>query len=155
MNLNFALLEGTTHVPPVCNDRGHAGTLGTPAIMRVPEGRRAGDAPGTPGDEAVISRPHAGLPTRSAGAALMQCPRMYPSCPLFGNGHEPKEIKASPMSPLVPGPPGANAFDEDFDPEAFEERAAIMEFEGGLTRADAEVAARRCLSVSHIEAPTT
>jgi len=33
---------------------------------------------------------------------------------------------------------------EEFDREAFEERAAIMEFDGGMTRADAEAASLLC-----------
>lgn len=35
------------------------------------------------------------------------------------------------------------------DAEAFEERAAIMEFDGGLLRADAEAAARKCVDCKH------
>ena len=33
--------------------------------------------------------------------------------------------------------------------EAFKERAAIMEFDGGLSRAEAEVAARQCVDCEH------
>ena len=38
--------------------------------------------------------------------------------------------------------------------EAFEERAAIMEFDGGLSRAEAEVGAEACIrsGLQHIEA---
>lgn len=35
------------------------------------------------------------------------------------------------------------------DAAAYEERAAIMKFEGGLSRADAEVAARQCVDCEH------
>lgn len=42
-------------------------------------------------------------------------------------------------------PFGAGAHGSDDDREAFEERAAIMEFDGGMTRAEAERAATECL----------
>lgn len=42
------------------------------------------------------------------------------------------------MVPLMPGPHWSK---QDFKDE-FEERAAIMEFDGGMTRAEAEAAAR-------------
>lgn len=41
------------------------------------------------------------------------------------------------------------AAEREADREAFDERAAIMEFEGGLSRADAETAARRCVDCEH------
>lgn len=40
----------------------------------------------------------------------------------------------------------ANSAGPGIEPEAFEERAAIMEFEAGMTRADAEAAAAECLA---------
>jgi hypothetical protein len=55
---------------------------------------------------------------------------------------QPNEIKVSPVSPLVPGMSATNEHGDAFEHEAFEERAAIMEFDGGLTRADAEAAAQ-------------
>ena len=42
----------------------------------------------------------------------------------------------------------------DFNHEAFEERAAIMEFDGGLTRAEAEALARECVRVRGAECAT-
>ena len=41
------------------------------------------------------------------------------------------------------------AAEQAADVEAFEERAAIIEFDGGLSRADAEVAARQCVDCEH------
>ena len=38
---------------------------------------------------------------------------------------------------------------DDGPREAFEERAAIMEFDGGLPRAEAEAAARQCVDCEH------
>jgi hypothetical protein len=53
------------------------------------------------------------------------------------------------VSPLVPDTAGPNACGgDDFDREAFEERAAIMEFDGGLPRAEAEAAALALLGAS-------
>ena len=40
--------------------------------------------------------------------------------------------------------------EHDADAEAFEERAAIMEFDGRLPRADAEAAARQCVDCAHL-----
>ena len=42
------------------------------------------------------------------------------------------------------------AAEREADAEAFEERAAIMEFDGGLPRAEAEVAARQCVDCAHL-----
>ena len=42
------------------------------------------------------------------------------------------------------------ASEREAEQEAFEERAAIMQFDGGLARADAEVAARQCLDCEHL-----
>lgn len=41
------------------------------------------------------------------------------------------------------------AAEHDADAQAFEERAAIMEFDGRLSRAEAEVAARECVDCEH------
>jgi len=55
---------------------------------------------------------------------------------------KPNEIKVSPVSPLVPGLGATIDQGAEFEHEAFEERAAIMEFDGGMTRPEAEAAAR-------------
>ena len=41
------------------------------------------------------------------------------------------------------------AAEREADAEAFDERAAIMEFDGGLPRAEAEAAARQCVDCEH------
>jgi hypothetical protein len=41
-----------------------------------------------------------------------------------------------------------DAADDDFEHEALTKRAAIMEFDGGMTRADAEAAARALLGLA-------
>ena len=41
------------------------------------------------------------------------------------------------------------AAEHDAEAEAFEERAAIMEFDGGLPRTEAEAAARQCVDCEH------
>ena len=58
------------------------------------------------------------------------------------------EINVSPVSPLVPSAAVMNKHADEFEHEAFEERAAIMEFDGGLTRPDAEAAARALLNTT-------
>lgn len=61
----------------------------------------------------------------------------------------------SPLHSLCSSPP-AHIQAEPFDPEAFEERAAICEFDGGLSRADAESLAwleddrRRCTQCQNL-----
>ena len=45
------------------------------------------------------------------------------------------------MSPLVPSVAGNNGSSGEFDLESIEERAAIMEFDGGMSRPNAEAAA--------------
>lgn len=52
-------------------------------------------------------------------------------------------------------PFGAGAHGSDDDREAFEERAAIMEFDGGMTRAEAERAATALMMLSDRYAPTS
>ena len=115
MNLDFAALSH-----PAPRRGGHPGTPGTGPLSGV-SGRSAhGDIVGTTGD--------------SNGP----CPRSSPVCPQpqctpFGPIHW-----LSPLSPRVPTP---NTQDEVAEGEArewFEERAAIMEFDGGLTRVEAE-----------------
>ena len=52
------------------------------------------------------------------------------------------------MSPRVPSFLKQDAADDDFEHEALTKRAAIMEFAGGMTRADAEAAACALLGLA-------
>ena len=64
-------------------------------------------------------------------------------------GNKPKNSdlqEALPVLPLLPGKTG-NTEHDDAIREHLEERAAIMEYDGGLTRAQAETEARRELRV--------
>ena len=54
----------------------------------------------------------------------------------------------SPVSPRVPSFLTQVAADDDFERDALKKRAAIMEFDGGMTRADAEAAARALLGLA-------
>lgn len=141
MNLDFSELS-----PPVLSLSsrkawGHAGTAGTQGFMRVSASPGGGDGAGTHGDGDAIG---AGSGVAEEGA---QCagpaagPQLSPACPRQVACGTPNEINVSPSSPLVPGRDGRNALDTDIDREAFEERAAIMEFDGGMSRAEAEAAA--------------
>ena len=54
----------------------------------------------------------------------------------------------SPVSPRVPSFLTQVAADDDFEHEALKKRAAITEFDGGMTRADAEAAACALLGLA-------
>lgn len=97
-----------------------------------------GDKPGTAGDMGLI------LAADSVVAVVAGefCPPMSPLCSQHTESRNPNEINVSPVSPLVPDLEGQGESGGDFDHEAFEERAAIMEFDGGMTRVEAEAAAR-------------
>ena len=61
---------------------------------------------------------------------------------------KPNEINVSPVSPRVPSFLTQDAADDDFERDALKKRAAIMEFDGGMARADAEAAARALLGLA-------
>lgn len=141
MKLDFAALSGPAPVPPMRKPWGPAGTVGTLAFMRLPASPGGGDGPGTSGDGGATLPTNIGMAAGVGGFAPVPCPQVSPPCPHCREARRANEINVSPMSPLVPGLAGKNAGGEDFDREAFDERAAIMEFDGGMTRAEAEAAA--------------
>lgn len=114
MNLDFSSLTPAAVVQATLKHRGQVGTLGTSASTRVSRPWADGDTVGTSGD---------GLPR----------PQVSPPRPQYQTDGRPFVDTVSPTSPGVPAL---------FDQEAFEERAAIMEFDGGMTRQEAEAAAR-------------
>ena len=138
MNLDFTMLSGPPAQQPMRKPWGRAGTTGTPLLTRTCVRPGGGDKPGTCGDTGLK------LPTCIVGAAAAGgfCPPVSPPRPQCTEGRSPNEIKVSPVSPLVPGLDGQDENGGDFDHEDFEERAAIMEFDGGMTRAEAEATAR-------------
>lgn len=145
MKLDFTLLSRPAFAPPGPRTWGQAGTAGTPASMRVPASSVCGDGSGTGGDKHTSPTMH-GI----AGAAADHqhgepCPPASPPRPQPAPTGMPNEINVSPVSPLVPSAAVMNEHGDEFEHEAFEERAAIMEFDGRLTRADAEAAARALL----------
>lgn len=148
MKLDFAALSRPASLPPMRKPWGPAGTVGTPAFMRVPGSPSGGDGPGTSGDGDATLPMDSGMAAGAGRFAPVPCPQVSPPCPHCLETRRPKEINVSPMSPLVPGLAGENARDKGFDREAFEERAAIMEFDGGMTRAEAEAAARASLGIA-------
>lgn len=81
-------------------------------------------------------------------------PPMSPPCPQTGGARKALQIKVSPMSPVSPDTSEQmeSSASEAWQ-EAFEERAAIHEFEAGMTRADAEALARQ--SMTHPTESTT
>ena len=142
MKLDFTVLSRPASAPPASRTWGQVGTRGTRAIVRVPASQAFGDGPGTPGDN-LVSPATQGITVaadvRQDGAC---CPPPSPPCPRVASPGKPNEIKVSPVSPLVPGLGATTDQGDEFEHEAFEERAAIMEFDGGMTRPEAEAAAR-------------
>ena len=61
---------------------------------------------------------------------------------------KPNEINVSPVSPRVPSFLTQDAADDDFERDVLKKRAAIIESDGGMTRADAEAAARARLGLA-------
>ena len=148
MKLDFTLLSCPASAPPAPRMWGQAGTAGTPAFMRVPASSVCGDESGTGGDKHGSPTMH-GIAVAAASLQRgVPCPPASPPRPQPLVTGRAIEINVSPVSPLVPGTVAMDEVGEEFEHEAFEERAAIMEFDGGLTRADAEAAARALLGMT-------
>ena len=145
MNLDFTTLSGPPAQQAMRKPWGQAGTPGTPMLTRTCVQPVGGDTAGTAGDKGLT------LPTDIAVVAAAAttsgfCPPMSPTCPQGTEGSSPNEINVSPVSPLVPGLENQDESGGNFDHEDFEERAAIMEFDGGMTRPEAEAAARAVIA---------
>ena len=132
MRLNFHTLDTLTQ-----KTRGQVGTLGTTSIhagLGCPQkSENAGDRWGQ------TASPSASTPPDT--------PVLSPMSPIqktnWGHG-KPSVYAAVPNVPSVPTKKTPN----EIDREAFEERAAIMEFDGGLSRAEAERLAAESLGVA-------
>ncbi len=122
MRLNFATLSD-----PMQKTGGQVGTPGTSsnhAALTRPQ------LPGNDGD----TRGQAAAPVIEGLAKKLDLSPMSPHRPQpWGHG-KPCIHAAVPVVPNVPAKKHMN----EIDREAFEERAAIMEFDGGLSRAEAE-----------------
>lgn len=135
MKLDFAALARPAANRPASRTRGQAGTAGTRDSSRASTTGGGGDTAGTRGDGHTAAGAHDARASRGRPQPSPQSPRA--TAPGQANG-----INASPVSRCVPGAVEEAATDVHADDEAFEERAAIMEFDGGLSRAEAEAAAR-------------
>lgn len=146
MNLDFTALARPGSLPTKLKSWGQAGTVGTQAFMRVPVLKGDGDGLGIVGDmgRSAADPSSAAVDEGTAGSAI--CPQVSPPRPQFALTRKPSVHVLSPLSPIVPKVATRNASSDDFEHEAFEERAAIMEFDGGMTRADAEAAASQLFS---------
>ncbi len=133
MRLDFSGLTQPTSSPPSQKHWGQVGTPGTPIAKRVTARSGNGDMAGTSGEMQPIMR---------------ACPQVSPVCPRPPTASKPNGHAVSPMSPVVPAFCKARSMAEGFDLEAFEERAAIMEFDGGMTRSEAEAAARSIIATA-------
>jgi hypothetical protein len=145
MKLDFALLSQPTSAAPLRKLWGQAGTAGTQASMRAPASPGIGDRPGTGGDNQVTVPVVTSAVAGITGLLAKPCPQASPLCPHSDEAQMPNEINVSPMSPLVPDIAGKNPSGDEIDMEVFEERAAIMQFDGGMARVVAEAAARAML----------
>lgn len=134
MRLDFSTLTRPASSPPSQKHWGQVGTTGTPISMRVSAPSRSGDKAGTSGDK--FEKP----------SIESLCPQVSPVCPQSSTARKPNSHAVSPVSPLVPTFFTSTAKGDGFDREAFEERAAIMEFDGGMSRAEAEAAARAIIA---------
>ena len=114
MKLDFTKLS-----QPTSQTWGQPGTEGTPAFTGVLSRSTSGDTVGTPGDTG------------------QGCPPLSPACPQNPKASRPPIHGVSPLSPRVPTAISLDELDSD-EREDFEERAAIMEFDGGLTAVEAE-----------------
>lgn len=142
MNLDFSALSGALQTQTKPEPRGQAGTVGTPTIMRGSLSATTGDQSGTSGDRSAPTSSYSSLPAHVGDAGQpAECPHESPPSPLTPTAGKPNEIMTSPWSPLVPAITGIDADRNECARESFEERAAIMEYDGGLSRAQAELAA--------------
>jgi hypothetical protein len=116
VKLDFSLLSDTDI------DGGQRGTRGTPMKSGVKESPVLSHLPPQPGD-------------RPLDAARR--PPVSPTCPTARGTENTLISSVSHLSPVVPLENGLTGVDW----ELFEERAVIMEFDGGLTRFDAELRA--------------
>lgn len=122
MRLDFAMLRD-----PLKKNRGTVGTVGTPnkhAALTRPQ------LPGNVGDTWGQSP----APATVQGVEKPDLSPMSPNRPQTWGHGKPCIHAAVPVVPNVPTKKHMN----EIDREAFEERAAIMEFDGGLSRAEAE-----------------
>lgn len=122
MRLNFATLSD-----PMQKSGGQRETPGTVSIHGTLSRPRL---PGNAGD----TRGQAPAPVIEAQAEMLNLSPMSPNRPQSWGRGNPCIHAAVPVVPNVP----ANKYMNEIDREAFEERAAIMEFDGGLPRAEAE-----------------
>ena len=130
MKLKFELFR------PDAKALGTLGTAGTAPNTGHPYSTPLGDEVGSAGEIAP------------ALGGWRNCPPpMSPPCPQPGGACKALQIKVSPMSPVSPdtSEQTESSVSEAWQ-EAFEERAAIHEFEAGMTRADAEALARQSMS---------
>lgn len=141
MKLDFSVLSLPDLQLPLPKPRGQVGTPGTPATARVAARSATGDTPGTTGDKGNTATVDDATAGGTALAMPAACPQASPPCPQAGRAANTNGINVSPASPLIPSDLARDAGDADDWREAIEERAAIMEFDGGMLRADAELAA--------------
>jgi hypothetical protein len=128
MRLNFATLSDSMQ-----KNGGQVGHGGQPVTARLSSVPTTLEKVGTLGDTPCA-------PTTEAQALPLALSPVSPACPPLWGHAKPLQTLAVPVVPNAPPQNDMNAIDR----EAFEERAAIMEFDGGLSRAEAERLAHQC-----------
>lgn len=141
MKLDFGMLYRSEGHAQGDEQRGQPGTTGTHGAARTCSEPAGGDRVGKAGDGGPPEHVRPDLTADAAHKVPVRCPQASPARPRSEAGSDANEINASPVSPPVPVHLDTMAAGDGFDQEAFEERAAIMEFDGGLTRTEAEAAA--------------
>ena len=145
MNLDFYLLAEKDDETDQRNLWGQRGTLGTAGVASLSASPSDIFVAGTGGDTVNLSAPSSAAESGVMGTTIptesSTCPLASPSCAQAQSGSHTNGSAASPVSPAVPNAKLVIAESRRIDWEAFEERAAIMEFDGGLSRENAEAAA--------------
>lgn len=129
MNLDFSMLSG----PRVAPSQRPGSAVSTAMTARSPPG-------GGRSRHGQVQEARARQVTNPAVPPAR--PQLSPVRPQPPTDELSNEIKASPPSPLVPAFSAGVDSESDAEREAFEERAGIMEFDGGMSREQAEEAAR-------------
>ncbi len=114
MKLKYSLLLRT--------EGGQGGTRGTPIATDLLPSPALPHIRGTEGDNC---------------STALQCPPVSPACPTANGSNNHRFCSVSHLSPVVPSPEGLIATQREW----FEERAAIIEYDGRLSRLDAELRA--------------
>lgn len=135
MKLDFTMLSAHKVAQPMREPRGQAGTVGTPASMRISGPPDSGDTPGTGGDGIWAEAPYRSVSMPAGGSAPMSATQASPPCPRGASDEKINEINVFPVSPLVPGVEDQFSVDDEFESYAGDHHRANVERDGSTARA--------------------